>query len=53
VGDYRIVFAVRDKVLVVVVVLIGDRKQVYDILDRRDLKLLGLPDAELLAVLSR
>lgn len=53
VGDYRIVFAVRDKVLLVVVVLVGDRREVYDILARRDLKVLGLSDAELLAVLTR
>lgn len=52
VGDYRIVFTVRDKVLLVVVVLIGDRRQVYDILDSRDLKVLGLSDAELLAALT-
>jgi hypothetical protein len=52
VGDYRVVFALRDKVLLVVVVLIGDRKQVDDILDRRDLLVLGLSDAQLLAVLT-
>lgn len=53
VGDYSVGFALRDKVLLVVVVLIGDRKQVYDILDRRDLLVLGLSDAQLLAVLTR
>lgn len=53
VGDYRVVFALRDKVLLVVVVLIGDRKQVYGILDRHDLLVLGLSDAQLLAVLTR
>lgn len=52
VGDYRVVFALRDGVLLVVVVLIGDRKQVYDILDRRDLKVLGLSDAQLLSALT-
>lgn len=52
VGDYRVVFALRDKVLLVVVVLIGDRKQVYDILDRRDLSVLGLSDAQLLEGLT-
>ncbi len=52
VGDYRIVFALRDKILLVVVVLIGDRKEVYGILDRRDLKVLGLSDEQLLAALA-
>ncbi len=52
VDDYRIVFSLRNKVLLVVVVLIGDRKKAYDILDRRDLKVLGLSDAQLLAVLT-
>lgn len=53
VGDYRVVFALREQVLIVVVVLVGDRKQVYDVLDRRDFKVLGLSDAELLKALSR
>ena len=32
VGDYRIVYEVRDDVLIVVVVLIGNRRDVYDAL---------------------
>jgi mRNA interferase RelE/StbE len=52
VGDFRIVFQVRDRVLLVAVVVIGNRKDVYSILDRRDLGVLGLTDAECLAVLA-
>jgi mRNA interferase RelE/StbE len=52
VGDYRIVFAVRESVLLVIVVLVGDRKELYRVLERRDLRVLGLADAELLAALG-
>jgi len=29
VGDYRVIYQVRDKALIILIVMIGDRKQVY------------------------
>ena len=34
-GDYRVVYVIQDDVLVVIVVAVGLRKDIYDILKRR------------------
>ena len=33
-GDYRILYQIRDEVLLVIVVMVGDRKDVYERLER-------------------
>lgn len=33
-GDYRILYRIQDEILVVLVILVGDRKDVYDRLKR-------------------
>lgn len=34
-GDYRIVYAIEDNVLVILIIAIGPRKEIYDLLKRR------------------
>lgn len=34
VGDYRVVYRVEDKVLLILIVRIGDRKEIYEIIRR-------------------
>lgn len=34
IGDYRVAYAIEDKKLIVLVVGVGDRKEIYPILDR-------------------
>lgn len=37
-GDYRVVYTIKDDVLLVLVVAIGPRKDIYDLLKRRRVK---------------
>lgn len=34
-GDYRIIYSIEDDVLVVIIVAVGHRKDIYDVLKRR------------------
>ena len=34
-GDYRIVYTIEDDVLVVLIIAVGPRKEIYDLLKRR------------------
>jgi len=34
VGDYRVVYRIEDKVLLILIVRIGDRKEIYEIIRR-------------------
>ena len=34
VGDYRVVYQIEDKVLLILIVRIGDRKEIYEIIRR-------------------
>jgi len=34
VGDYRVIYRVEDKVLLILIVRIGDRKEIYEIIRR-------------------
>lgn len=34
-GDYRIVYAIEDDVLVILIIAVGPRKEIYDLLKRR------------------